>query len=217
MGYLDNSTITVDAVLTKVGRDLLASGRPINPSRIVFTDTEVDYRLWNPSHPSGSAYYGSAIEGMPLTEALVKADTFYRDRLVTLPQNTLRIPVLYTSTESYSFTSLEHLDVTVETRNWAGTDSHIVIFPDITILSAADVMLKNITGVAHAFIKEADMPNARMAEFDGGYIELVPQADVVQRTTQLIFMSKNTGAYKQINFTIQAGMLEMPQTTNPIG
>ena len=217
MGYLDNSTITVDAVLTKVGRDLLASGRPINPSRIVFTDTEVDYRLWNPSHPSGSAYYGAAIEEMPLTEALVKADTFYRDRLVTLPQNTIRVPVLHTSTEGYSFTSLEHLDVTVETRNWAGHDEHIVIFPDITILSAADVMLKNVTGVGHAFIREAEMPNARMAEFGGGYIELVPQADVEQRTTQITIMSKNTGAYKQIDFTINAGMLEQPQTSNPIG
>ena len=81
MGYLDNSTITVDAVLTKVGRDLLASGQAINPARIVFTDTEVDYRQWNASHPSGSAYYGEAIENMPLTEALVRADIFYRDRL----------------------------------------------------------------------------------------------------------------------------------------
>ena len=217
MGYLDNSTITVDAVLTKVGRDLLASGQAINPVRIVFTDTEIDYRLWNPSHPSGSAYYGEAIENMPLTEALVKAETFYRDRLMSLPQNVIRIPLVYTSTEGYTFQALEHLDVKVATRNWTGKDTHIAIFPDITVLSAAGVSLKNITGVAQAFIKDAQMPNARMAQFSGGLIELVPMADVVQRTSLVTLMSKETGAYKQVSFTIEAAKLETGVTATPQG
>ena len=217
MAYLDNSTITVDAVLTKVGRNLLASGQAINPTRIVFTDTEVDYRLWNPSHPSGSAFYGEAIENMPTTEALVKADSFYKDVLVTLPQNSVRLPVVFTSTEGYTFKTLEHLRVTVETRNWAGADSHIVIFPDVTKLSAANVTMRQISGIGHVFTREADMPNARMADFSGGIIELVPQSDVVQRTTQVTFMSKNAGAYKQINFTIEARKLEEPTVPNPMG
>ena len=61
MGYLDNSTIVVDAILTKHGRKLLASGQGLNIQYFTVSDTGIDYTLWNPDHPSGSAYYGEAI------------------------------------------------------------------------------------------------------------------------------------------------------------
>ena len=65
MGYLDNSTIVVDAILTKQGRKLISQGNPLNISYFTLTDTGVDYTLWNTEHPSGSAYYGEAIENLP--------------------------------------------------------------------------------------------------------------------------------------------------------
>ena len=46
MGYLDNSTITVDAILTKRGRELLAQCRGttsgFNITRFALADDEVD-------------------------------------------------------------------------------------------------------------------------------------------------------------------------------
>ena len=39
------------------------------------SDTGVDYTLWNPDHPSGSAFYGEAIENLPMLEASVHAKT----------------------------------------------------------------------------------------------------------------------------------------------
>ena len=68
MGYLDNSVVTVDAILTTKGRQLLAQGN-FNITQFALSDDEVDYTLYNPSHPSGSAYYGEAIENMPVIEA----------------------------------------------------------------------------------------------------------------------------------------------------
>ena len=79
MGYLDNSTIVVDAVLTKQGRKLLALGQGLNISYFTLTDTGVDYSLWNPDHPSGSAYYGEAIENLPNLEALPNSAYFMRN------------------------------------------------------------------------------------------------------------------------------------------
>ena len=84
MGYLDNSTIVVDAILTKQGRKLISQGSPLNISYFTLTDTGVDYTLWNPDHPSGSAYYGEAIENLPQLEALPNAAYFMRNKLMTL-------------------------------------------------------------------------------------------------------------------------------------
>ena len=71
MGYLDNSSVTVDAILTLKGRELLArGGNAFNITQFALGDDEVDYGLWNPNHPLGTDYYGVIIENMPVTEAL---------------------------------------------------------------------------------------------------------------------------------------------------
>ena len=71
MGYLDNSTVTVDAVLTKKGRELLARGQnEFHITHFALSDDEIDYDLYNTDHPLGTAYYGAAIENMPVMEAL---------------------------------------------------------------------------------------------------------------------------------------------------
>ena len=67
MGYLNNQVVTVDAILTKKGRELLARGDgSFNITQFALADDEVDYSMYNPNHPSGSAFYGEAIEHMPL-------------------------------------------------------------------------------------------------------------------------------------------------------
>ena len=95
MGYLDNSTITVDAILTKKGRELLARGQnEFQITQFAPADDEVDYDLYNPEHPLGTAFYGAAIENMPVTEALTDESQMMKYKLVTLPKGTARIPVI---------------------------------------------------------------------------------------------------------------------------
>ena len=96
MGYLDGSSVTVDAVLTKKGREILADPAKGNLNITSFTcsDTGVDYTLWNPDHPSGSAFYGEAIENLPMLEASVHSEYSLSNRLVTLHQNTISLPSL---------------------------------------------------------------------------------------------------------------------------
>ena len=93
MGYLDNSSITVDAILTKKGRELLAKGRDfLVISQFALADDEVDYELWNAAHPLGSDYYGIIIENMPIVEAVTDESYSLKYKLLTLPKNTIRIP-----------------------------------------------------------------------------------------------------------------------------
>ena len=81
MGILDNDTIIVDAILTKLGRNKLRQGQPLGITQYAFGDTGVDYNLYNPDHPSGSDAYGAAITNLPQLEAVPDDDVFLRSRL----------------------------------------------------------------------------------------------------------------------------------------
>jgi hypothetical protein len=104
MGYLDNSTITVDAILTKRGRELLAMGRGtangFQITQFALADDEIDYDLWNPAHPLGSAYYGAVIENMPVTEAVPDETQSMKYKLITLPRGAAQIPYLQSTKSS---------------------------------------------------------------------------------------------------------------------
>jgi hypothetical protein len=94
MAYLDNTEITVDAILTKKGRQKLASGQSLNITKFALGDDEIDYTLYEPAHPKGSAYYDSAIRAIPITEASPDETQVLRYKLVTLPKGTTQIPVV---------------------------------------------------------------------------------------------------------------------------
>ena len=69
MAFLDNSgDIILDAVLTDVGRKRMAEGN-FNIVKFALGDDEIDYSLYNPNHPSGSAYYDLEILQTPIFEA----------------------------------------------------------------------------------------------------------------------------------------------------
>jgi hypothetical protein len=95
MGYLNNQIVTVDAILTKKGRELLAKGNgTFNITQFALGDDEIDYTMYNPSHPSGSAYYGEAIENMPLLEAFPDETQTLKYKLATLPRGTAKMPII---------------------------------------------------------------------------------------------------------------------------
>lgn len=120
MGYLDNSVVTVDAILTKKGRELLARGDgSFQITQFALADDEIDYTLYNPSHPSGSAYYGEAIEAMPLLEAFPDETQVMKYKLTTLPRGTARLPIL-ASVVSITLKQGQSQAVTPETLNYLG-------------------------------------------------------------------------------------------------
>lgn len=92
MAYLDNTAITVDAILTKKGREKLATGEGLNITKFALGDDEIDYTLYEPAHPLGSAYYDAAIKAIPVTEASPDETQVLRYKLVTLPKGTTKIP-----------------------------------------------------------------------------------------------------------------------------
>jgi hypothetical protein len=137
MGYLDNSSVTVDAILTNKGREILATGGKLNITKFALSDDEIDYDLWNPAHTLGTNYYGAVIENMPVLEALPDETQMLRYKLVTLPKDVIGIPVISVTPTSITFTSLrQEQTITPATLNLAGGNSmlgYTAILSDDTV------------------------------------------------------------------------------------
>jgi len=94
MAYIDNLSITVDAVLTKKGRELLAKAGNLNITSFALADDEIDYTLYQPNHPNGSAFYDIALRNSPVFEPLTDETQVMKYKLVTLNQGVTSIPVI---------------------------------------------------------------------------------------------------------------------------
>lgn len=124
MGYLNNKSITIDAILSKKGRELLAKNDgSFKITQFALSDDEIDYTLYNPNHPSGSAYFGEAIEAMPLLEAFPDETQIMKYKLITLPRGTAKMPILNIGYSSISLKQGSSLSITPQTLNYLGAAS----------------------------------------------------------------------------------------------
>ncbi len=124
MGYLNNTTVTVDAILTKKGRELLAKNDgSFRITQFALSDDEIDYTLYNPNHPSGSAFYGEAIEAMPIIEAFPDETQIMKYKLITLPRGTAKLPVLDIGYSSITLKQGATLAITPQTLNYLGAST----------------------------------------------------------------------------------------------
>ena len=143
MAILNPTYVTVDAILTTKGRQLLArNDGSFQITQFSLADDEIDYTLYNPYHPSGSAYYGEAIEAMPVIEAFPNDSQIMRYKLVTLPRGTSRLPVINVGYNSISLRQGASLTITPQTLNYLGATStfeangYIVTVSDSRLLSS---------------------------------------------------------------------------------
>jgi hypothetical protein len=142
MGYLNNQTVTVDAILTTKGRELLAKNDgSFRITQFALSDDEIDYTLYNPTHPSGSSFYGEAIQNMPLLEAFPQETQIMKYKLATLPRGTAKLPVLDLGYTAITLQQGASLSVTPQTLNYLGnnqtfeTSGYSATISDVRLLS----------------------------------------------------------------------------------
>jgi hypothetical protein len=142
MAILNPTTVTVDAVLTKKGRELLArNDGSFQITQFSLADDEVDYTLYNPSHPSGSAFYGEAIENTPVIQAFPDDTQIMRYKLVTLPRGTSRLPVVSLGYDTITLKQGASITITPQTLNYLGATStfeangYVATIADIRLIS----------------------------------------------------------------------------------
>jgi len=204
MGFLNNTTVTVDAILTKKGRELLAQGtNAFNITKFALADDDVDYRLWDVSHPNGSDYYGSVIESMPLLEAFPDENHVMRYKLVTLPKNTQKMPIINAAPASITFTEAAGMGnvaqiVSAET----GIDtSFTFILKDRTVCTMTVSTPGGKGGGANTpfYLGEDDAPNSLTKVARKVSIAVIPVTSV--STTTLVIVGNQTGATTSITIT----------------
>jgi hypothetical protein len=154
MGYLNNTVVTIDAILTDTGRQLLAQNDgQFRITQFALADDEIDYTLYNPNHPSGSAYYGQAIENMPLLEAFPQSTQVMKYKLVTLPRGTAKMPILDLGYNAIVIKQGASLAITPQTLNYLGgntfeTSGYTATISDVRLFSTFEGVGINTPAVA---------------------------------------------------------------------
>jgi|TARA_R110000823_G_scaffold81642_4_gene185670 hypothetical protein len=214
MGFLNNTSVTVDAILTKKGRELLAQGtEAFNITKFALADDEVDYNLWDVTHPNGSDYYGAVIENMPLLEAIPDENHVMRYKLVTLPKNSLRMPVVTVSPLSVTFNTaggLAQVSPTVEPSTSTITDtSYTFILHDqsvcsMTVLNAGG---GSVGATTPFFLGDDDAPNSKTIVAASVKVGVLPQQSTA--ATQLTVIGNDSGATNSITITNQVTLTSL--------
>jgi hypothetical protein len=203
MAYLDNSEITVDAILTKKGRQKLASGQSLNITKFALGDDEIDYTLYEPAHPKGSAYYDSAIRAIPVTEASPDETQVLRYKLVTLPKGTTQIPTVRLGYPQISVNQSEGGVPLEPTTNPAGNVNagYTMVLADqragtITVTQGA-----NGTGTVPVFLGEEITTTAQVVS--GRMFRFTPNPSLtIDISTTLTVYGNETGGSQTIPVTV---------------
>lgn len=209
MGYLDNSSVTVDAILTLKGRELLAKGgNAFNITQFAVGDDEIDYSLWNPDHPLGTAYYGTIIENMPITEAIPDETQALKYKLITLPKQTTNIPVV--TVGNTTITLLAPGDSTIispNTSNFQGGNANLgytAILSDSTVcnIQVTRALQNSVLPTTPRFI--GDNEDAQSVAVAGFEFKIIAKTQLIEdKTATVTVIGNETGGSVTLTVTVR--------------
>ena len=216
MGFLNNTTITIDAVLTKRGRELLARGRnEFAVTKFALSDDEVDYRLWDTAHPNGTNYYGAVIENMPLLEPVSDETQALKYKLVTLPKETSRLPILDVAVSTLAFSQGGGNGDLLAPGTLNSTDSeqgYTFIIHDTTVatLQAAQAAPSPSAPLVPVTLSDEELTQSQ--NVSGLTARVLPQifTSPAQKTTQITIVGNQTGATTTVSVSVNKTNLGSP-------
>ena len=203
MAYLDNTEITVDAILTKKGREKLATGEGLNITRFALGDDEIDYGLYEPAHPKGSAFYDAAIKAIPVLEASPDETQVMRYKLVTLPKNTTRIPKVSFGVPNISVSQDEGEVALTPTTSPSGntTAGYTVVLANKEAGSIIGSGTTTASGTTPIFL--GDEVTTTAAVVTGRVFKFIPNPNLTQTVqTTITVYGNETGGSQTIPVTV---------------
>jgi len=151
MGFLDNSTVTVDAILTKRGREILSQGGNFNITKFALSDEEVDYTLYDVTHPNGTDSYGAVIENMSLLEAAPNRTTFNS----FLVQNSLAGVKVLVDRKLYSDVESDTPVTITPTTKGGPEENYIFTIGNLGVIRFRGSTEPTLTGKSATFLAQA--------------------------------------------------------------
>ena len=191
MGFLDNSSITVDAILTKRGREILSQGGDLNIVKFALSDEEVDYTLYYVTHPIGSDSYGAVIENMSLLEA-TPARTNFRSFLVNQ--------------------SLAGAQVQVDSLNYSNVDTNANISLNPTT-TGAPAETYQFTIENTNIVKFSGSPAS--VSTTANSVNLVAQSISTAATTTVTIIGSQSGIVNVVTISVKADPASNSDPTGP--
>ena len=222
MGFLDNTSITVDAILTKKGRELLSRGQnEFKITKFSLADDEIDYTLYDTTHPNGSNFYGAVIENMPLLEAFVDENQLMRYKLTTLPKETAKLPILELPSPSLTFNGAGQTQtINPNTRNGVDTSYTFVLqntdIANITPIGVSaprpqvgrelsregDSLSFDRGATTPVFLNEGE--RKKSVTITASAVNVISKSITTQTTTNITVVGTETGATFNLPITVKA-------------
>lgn len=209
MGYLDNSSVTIDAILTLKGRELLAKGgNAFQITQFALGDDEIDYSLWNPDHPLGTDYYGTIIENMPITEAIPDETQALKYKLITLPKQTTNIPVVTVGNKLITLAAPgDSTVIAPNTSNFQGGNANLgytAILSDSTVcdIQVTRALQNSVLPTTPRFI--GDNEDAQSVAVTGYEFRLIAKTQLIEdKQATVTIIGNETGGSVTINVTVK--------------
>ena len=99
MGLFNGTNLSVEAILTTRGRELLSKdGGKLEITKFALSDEDIDYTLFDDTHPNGTVSFGKVLESVIPLEATPAAETFksylvpdelsFEDKILRIPVDT---------------------------------------------------------------------------------------------------------------------------------
>ena len=205
MGYLDNTTLTVDAILTKKGRQLLAEGT-LEITKFALGDDEIDYRLWDANHSLGTNYYGEAIEKMPLLEAFTDENQMMRSKLLSLPKSTVKLPLVEAGVSAITLSRPGNKGtITPTTANTSAGNKELgytCILSNSNIATLVVASGGKVQGAGSAFTAVGD-DSANSVSVVGTKFDIIAKSVTTDSTTTITIVGNETGGTVTIPLTVK--------------
>ena len=207
MAYIDSQTITVDAILTQKGRQLLAQNGNLNISSFALADDEIDYTLYNSNNPNGSAFYDIALRNTPIFEPLTDETQVMKYKLVTLNQGVTSIPVISISQDKILVTSTYTGDIIINpstnpSYNLQAGYTAILGNKNVGILIVQQTnAINSVSNTVPTFAGDINIASAQVVV--GTSFRFVPNSGLSQTTTtNLTIIGNESGGSTSIEVTV---------------
>ena len=208
MGYLNSDTIVVDAILTKHARKLMAQGQGPGITKFALSDDGIDYSLWNPDHPSGSASYGVTITSLPQLEASPDDFTVMTYKLTSLDRNRKYLPYIELASGEKSITFGRNSQGTLKrisfiTRNMSGAEQYDVLLTDSRFVNLQGGTQRDISSTIGNAAPARDLPSPILMR--GTEFTLTP---LVREGVDHVTTLKVSGVESDANFIIKIKVVD---------
>ena len=209
MGFLNGNTITVDAILTKHGRQKLSQGQSLGITKFALSDDGIDYTLFNPDHPLGSANYGEAITDLPQLEAVPDDGHLMNYTLMTMDRNTIFLPKITSINDTFTLENQNSKQkISPNTENFGAENMYHFVFNDISGLIITGGRKINIAGTTRTFLSRAEI--ATSAVYEGSELEIKAGPTDTAKDYMVQIIGMQSGAVKYVNIKVENNIRVTP-------